>query len=105
MVDNNLLLLFIVFVILMILDLITTEYILKRGGYEKSELLKYVAGKPILHIIVKIVEIVFVFFFFQFVAMFAGIYSTVINTIFLIFLNLGLIYAQVNNIKVIFSVN
>ena len=100
MVDYILLLLFIVFVFLMIIDFFTTEHVLKLGGYEKSELLKYVAGKPIWHAIVKIIEIIFVFFFIQFVNIFT-VYSVVINTIFLIFLNLGLIYAQFNNFQVI----
>ena len=82
------------------MDFLTTEYVLKKGGHEKSELLKYVAGKPIWHAIVKIIEIVFLFFFLQFVAMFAAGYSIFINTIFLVFLNLGLVYAQFNNVKV-----
>lgn len=103
MIDNILLLPFVIFVILMIMDVITTEYALKNGGYEKSEVLRFIAGKPKLHIIVKIGEIVFVFSFLQFVVMFTSGYSTLINMIFLIFLDLVLAYTQLNNVKVIWD--
>jgi hypothetical protein len=98
---DYILLLFVVFVFLMVMDFITTEYILKLGGYEKSELLKYVAGKPFWHAIVKIVVIVFVFYFLQFIVIFAGSYSYITNTLLLIFLDIALVYAQVNNVIVI----
>lgn len=105
MVGYFLLLLFVIFFILMIMDFITTEYLLELGGYEKSPLLKYVAGRPVPHAIVKIVLIIIVFFItFDIVDMLANTYFAVLIMLILILLNLGLIYAQINNIIIILSI-
>ena len=103
MVEYIVSLLFVVFVILWIMDFFTTEYVLKLGGYEKSLLLKYVAGQPIPHAIVKIIVIIVVFFIKYIINMMASPYLTNFFTLLLIILILGLAYAQINNIILISS--
>jgi len=104
MVDNFLSLLFIIFVILMITDFITTEYVLKKGGYEKSQLLKFVAGRPFAHAFVKIIEIIIVFLIMISISnFFTDTFLPELVTLILLLLNIGLVYAQINNLRVIFS--
>jgi hypothetical protein len=102
MIDYVLLLLFVVFVILIIMDFITTEYVLKLGGYEKSLLLKYSTGQPVKRAIVKSVIIVVVSLIVVYVTPFLGIF--VVAQVLLV-LDLCYGYAQVNNVKLVLSVH
>jgi len=107
MVDYIVLLLFVVFVILWIMDFITTECHQKLGFVELSPLLKYVVGKSIPHAIVRIVVVIFVYF-----SVIVDVFNVVANPIIkgliafmLLLINLGLAYAQITNIKLIRSVH
>jgi hypothetical protein len=84
------------------MDFFTTEYMLKLGGYEKTYL-KFVAGQPLKHAIVKIIQVIVIFFLLSyFIPIFLNqSLTTFFGLILLVALNLGYAYAQINNVKVI----
>lgn len=90
----------------MIIDFITTEYVVKMGGYEKSPLLKYFAGQPINHSIIRIIGIFFIFLIIAGIdKLFAGTYLPLVIALVFLITNIIIIFVQKNNINIILKLN
>jgi hypothetical protein len=94
---------FMIFIILMVCDYITTEWGCKLGLHEKNELFVYFAGKPIPHLLVKIICIIIVWIitivldnsYFPY-----GAYSL---AVLLCLMDSWLFYIQINNVNEIYK--
>ena len=90
--------LLIILICLAIVDILTTEYGLKKYQIEeKNPVMKGIAGKPILHLIVKICALIV---FISIIIIIDG-YSSVSASIVLLIMILIYLWVQKNNIKMI----
>jgi ABC-type antimicrobial peptide transport system permease subunit len=94
---------FMIFIILMICDYITTEWGCKLGLHEKRELLVYFAGKPIPHRLVKIICIIIIWIITIVLDNFYFPYGAYSLAVLLCLMDSWLFYIQINNLNEIYK--